>query len=119
MELFKWPDSYELLNESDPIKSIVNKYKNHPSMKKIKGRYISVNSFSHRPVTPKKVLDVISALDDEKSSGGDNPLRILMDDKIFLQILCKWINDSLKAAFFPDPLKLAEITTYPRKGRSI
>ena len=106
--LFKWSDSCELLNESDPIKSIVIKYKNHPSVKKIKGRYISINPFLLRSVTPKKVLDVICALDDEKASGGDNPLGILMDDKIFLQVLCKWINDSLNAGFFPDLLKLAE-----------
>ena len=117
--MFKWSDSSEALNQSDPIKSIVNKYKNHPNIKKIKGKYTSINPFSLRPVTPKKVLDVISALDDEKSSGGDNPLRNLNDHKMFLQVLCKWINDSLKAGFFPDPLKLAKITTYPRKGRSI
>ena len=69
-------------------------------MKKIKGRYISVNPFSHRPATPKKVLDVISALDDEKSSGGDNPLRILMDDKIFLQVLLNGKTILLKLASF-------------------
>ena len=36
--LFKWPDSSESLNEPDTIKSIVNKYKNHSSIKKIKER---------------------------------------------------------------------------------
>ena len=117
--MFKWSDSCESLNELDPIKSIVNKYKNLPSIKKIKSKYISVNPFSLRPVTPKKAIHVISALGDEKSSGGGNPLRILNDDKMFLQVLRKWINDSLKAGFFPDPLKLAETTTYPKKGRFI
>ena len=107
--LFKWPDSSESLNESDPIKSIVNKYKNHPSIKKINSKYITVKSFSFRPVTPKDVLDVISTLDDTKSSGGDIPLRILKGNKIVSQVLCKWINNSLKTGTFPDPLKLAEI----------
>ena len=67
----------ESLNERDPIKSIVNKYKNHPSLNKIKNKYITINTFSYRPVTAKDVLDVISTLDDTKSSGGDIPLRIL------------------------------------------
>ena len=67
----------ESLNERDPIKSIVNKYKNHPSLNKIKNKYITINTFSYRPVTAKDVLDVISTLDDTKSCGGDISLRIL------------------------------------------
>ena len=106
--LFKWCGSSESLNEPDPFKSIVNKYKNHPNMKKIESEYITVKPFSFRPVAPKDVLDVISTLDDAKSSGGDIPLRILKENKIFLQVLCKWINISLKTGAFPDPLILAE-----------
>ena len=109
--LFKWPDSSESLNEPDPIKSIVNKYKNHPSIRKIKSKYIIVKPFSFRPVTPKDVLDVISTLVDTKSSGGDIPLRNLKGNKIFPQVLCKLINNSLKTGAFPDPLKLEEITS--------
>ena len=30
--LFKWPNSSDSLNEPEPIKYIVNKYKNHPSI---------------------------------------------------------------------------------------
>ena len=58
-----WPD---FLKESDPIKSIVHKYKKQPSIKKIKRKYITVKLFSFRPVTPKDVLDVVSTLDDTK-----------------------------------------------------
>ena len=43
------------------------------------------------------------------------PLRILKDNKIFPQVLCKWINDSLKNGAFPNPLKLAEITRIYKK----
>ena len=42
--LFKWPNSSESLTEPDPIKSIVNKYKNHPSIKKIKSKYIILSN---------------------------------------------------------------------------
>ena len=44
------------------------------------------------------------------------PLRILKDNKIFPQVLCKWINDSLKNGAFPtNPLKLPEITRIYKK----
>ena len=105
--MFKWPES---LNEPDPIKSIVNKYKSHPNIRKIKSKCITLNIFSFRPVTAKDVLDVISTLDDTKSSGGDIPLRILKGNNTFIQVLCKWIKDSLKSGAFSNPLKLAEIT---------
>ena len=108
--MYKWPDSSDYLNEPDLIKSIVNRYKNHPSIKKIKSKYITVKLFSFRPVTPQNVLDVTSTLVDTKSSGGDIPLRILKGSKIFPQVLCKWINNSLKTSDFPDSLKLAEVT---------
>ena len=74
--MFKWPDSSESLNEPDPIKSIVNNYKNHPSIKKTKSKHITVKLFSFRRVTTKDVLDVLSTLDDTKSSGGDILLKV-------------------------------------------
>ena len=39
---FKWSDLSGSLNEPNLIKSIVNKHKNHPSIKKIKSKYITV-----------------------------------------------------------------------------
>ena len=56
---FKWPDSSESLNEPDPIKSIVNKYKNHLSIKKIMGKYVTINPFSLQLLTRDDVLDVL------------------------------------------------------------
>ena len=88
LELFKWSDSSESLNEPDPTKSIFNKYKCHSSIKNIKSKYIPVKPFSFRPVTPKDVLDVISTLVDTKSSDGDIPLGILKGKKIFPEVLC-------------------------------
>ena len=44
--LFKWPDSFELSIEPESIKGIVNKYKNRPSTKEIKSKYITINPLS-------------------------------------------------------------------------
>ena len=57
----------------------------------------------------------IYKLDDAKPSGGDIPLRILRNNKIFPQDLCRCINDSLKTGIFPDSLKFAEITSMHKK----
>ena len=86
--LLKWPDSSDFLNELDPVKRIVNKYKNHPSIKEIKTKYFTVKPFSIRLVTPKDVVDVVSTLVDTKSSCGEISLRILKEKKIFPQVLC-------------------------------
>ena len=86
-----------------------------PNKNKIKSRYITAKSFSFRPVIPKDVLDVISTLADKMPSGGDIPLRILRGNKIFSQVLCKWIKNFLKTGGFPDPLKLVEITPIHKK----
>ena len=62
-----------------------------------------------------KDIDVNSTLVDTKSSGGDIPLTILKGNKMFPQVLCKWMNDSLKTGDFPDPLKMVEITLIHKK----
>ena len=88
------------------------KYKNETSIKKIKAKYIIIIPFSFRPVTPQNVVDVISTLHDAKLSGeilsGDIPLRILKENKIFLQVSCKQINNFLKTGAFSYLLNLAE-----------
>ena len=84
-------------------------------MKKIKSKYITVKFFSFLLVTPKDVLDATSTLDDTKSSGVDIKFRILKENKIFPQLLGKWINDSLKTGALPHPLKLAEIKPIHKK----
>ena len=109
--LFKWLNVSNSLNEPDQSKIFFNKYKNHPSLKKIKSKYITIKPFSFRPVIPKDVLDVNSTLVDTKSSSGGVPLRILKGSKMFPQVLCKWTSISVKTGDFPDNLKLAEI--YP------
>ena len=50
-----------------------------------------------------------------QSHDGDISLRILKRNKIFPQLLCKWINDSLKTGALPDLLKLAEIAPIHKK----
>ena len=102
---------FESSHEPEPRESFVNRYKVHPSIKKIKKKYITINPFLLWLVIPEDVLDDISTWDDIKSSVRDILLRILKDNEIFPEELCKWINNFVEAGAFPDPLKFAEITT--------
>ena len=85
MGLLKWPNSSNTLNEPDPSKIIVNEYKNHPSIEKIKSKYITVKSFLSNQLFPRMSFDVISTLVNTKSSGGEIPLRISKENKILSQ----------------------------------
>ena len=84
MGLLKWPDSSNTLNQPDPSK-IVNEYKNHPSIEKIKSKYITVKSFLSNQLFPRMSFDVISTFVGTKSSGGEIPLRISKENKILSQ----------------------------------
>ena len=84
MGLLKWPDSSNTLKQPDPSK-IVNEYKNHPSIEKIKSKYITVKSFLSNQLFPRMSFDVIFTLVDTKSSGGDIPLSISKENKILSQ----------------------------------
>ena len=79
-----------------------------------------IYTFSFRAVTPKHVLDVISTL--EITSRIQNHLVETFPygcrNKMFPQVLCKWINNSLKTRDFPDPVKLAEMTPTLKKEDS-
>ena len=54
--LSKWPDSSELLNEPDQIKSIVKKYKSHPSIKKSRANTLQLILFLSDQLLPRVFL---------------------------------------------------------------
>ena len=83
-QLIKWGCSNGLTHP-DPSKIIVNEYKNHPSIEKIKSKYITVKSFLSNQLFPRMSFDVIFTLVDTKSSGGEIPLSISKENKILSQ----------------------------------
>ena len=95
---------------------MINKYKDHPSITKIKINYMGMSTFAFKPVTNKVVAKIILQLDSSKATGGDIPLKILKEHGIFSHHLCKWINDILSTGIFPDTQKLAIITPIHKMG---
>ena len=60
LNIFEWP-SCESEYTEDQLTNIINKYKSHPSIKKIKSNYTIKQKFSFKPVTVKDPMDTSSS----------------------------------------------------------
>ena len=110
--IFEWP-SCESEYTEDQLTNIINKYKSHPSIKKIKSNYTIKQKFSFKPVTVKDIENVIKNIPTNKVTGGEIPLNVLKQSGYTYVILRECINDFLGS--FPDSLKLGNITPVHKK----
>ena len=94
---------------------MIKKFKNHPSIVKIKNKYLIKEKFSFQPVSVKDVENVIKNISSDKASGGDIPIQILKQSGFTYQILTDCINDAFNKGVFPDSLKIANITPVHKK----
>ena len=107
--LFKQPNSSDSLNEPEPIKYIVNKYKNHPSIQKIKSKFPQVlckwtnkqfSDFSD----PLKLAEItpIHIKGDPFNKDNYRPISILpLISKCFQKILCSQIYSYIQEYLNP------------------
>ena len=94
---------------------IIKKFKNHPSIVKIKNKYLIKEKFAFQPVSVKDVENVIKNIPSNKASGGHMPIQILKQSGFTYQILTDCINDAINKGVFPDSLKIANITPVHKK----
>ena len=59
------------------VTKIIKKFKNHPSVPKIKSKYLIQEKSSFQPVSVKDVENIIKNIPSNKASGGDIPIQIL------------------------------------------
>lgn len=113
-------DEYFLRKDTeneDPIKRAIEKYADHPSIKKIKEKIPIVSPFSFKETTLKSVMDEIENLNVSKSTPIESiPAKIIKDvkhsvgPKIHIDF-----NKSVKNGIFPQNLKLADVTPLHKK----
>ena len=114
LNLHFWNNSVKV--PKDPIEKIIDKFKNHPSILKIKIKNYK-NSFSFRHVEPSEVSKVVKILNNNKKTSGNIPIRILKENiNILLPHITDCINSSISDGIFPDALKLADISPIFKKG---
>ena len=116
LNIFEWP-SCESEYTEDQLTNIINKYKSHPSIKKIKSNYTIKQKFSFKPVTVKDIENVIKNIPTNKVTGGEIPLNVLKQSGFTYAMSRDCINDCLLKGLFPDSLKLVNITPVHKKDK--
>ena len=115
MSLTTTDHSLSPTKSSNRIENIIKRYKNHPSIRKIKANFNSVCIFSFQPVCVDDVKTVIQDLKNNKSVGGEIPIQILKESEFTFETLTIYINISIKTDYFPDSLKEVNITLIFKK----
>ena len=110
--------NYEMGN--DNILNIINKFKNHPSILKIKERVNINDKFSFTNCTLADIDLEIHKLNTNKPTTFNNiPAKILVENSdICSPFISKIYNESILRSNFPLPLKKADITPVYKKGDS-
>ena len=112
---------YSYAPELDNIMNIVEKFKNHPSISKIKKIVKIDQPFSFLPVSESVICDKIESLDKRKPTTHNNiPTRILVENKdIISPFITEMYNESNRTSNFPNSLKLADVTPVHKKKERI
>ena len=95
----------------DPVERALHQFKVHPSILKIKERVRGVK-FSFLNVSNEEILREINGLNPKKANTSNSiPINNLKDNAdITEKSLHKIINDDISNSYFPDKLKIAEIS---------
>ena len=119
LNLQHWNESSDMPSlavRSKDLNYIVNKYRNHPSIKTIKENFPNVKKFAFQLVSTEDVKKVIKDLKTNKSVGGEIPTQILKESEFTFETLKNCINQSLKTTGeFPGSLKLGNLTPIYKK----
>ena len=111
LNLHYWEDKNSVpSNSSDKINDIIKNFENHPSIYNIKTKYRGISKFSFQPVTIEEVKNMTN-----KAVGGEIPTKILKECDFTFYVLTKCINKSIDTGYFPDSLKLANVTPVFKK----
>ena len=101
---------------SKDLNYIINKCRNHPSVKAIKENFPNVKKFTFQLVSTEDVKKVIKDLKTNKSVRGEIPTQILKESEFTFETLKNCINQSLKTTGeSPGSLKLGNLTTIYKK----
>ena len=108
LNLPRWP-SQSNLPKNDTIGNIILKYKNHPSIIKIKSTNIISKRFVFHEITTTETAKIINDLSCNKKSSGEIPTNLLKISNFIFPYITKSINNAFRNNSFPDCLKLADI----------
>ena len=108
---------YSANPELDKTYNIIEKFKNHPSILKIKENVQVKTEFHFDEINEAGIKDNINSLDKKKPTTFNNiPIRLLVENNdIISPFITDICNESISNVVFPDSLKLADITPAHKK----
>ena len=97
---------------ADPIDSITETFKDHPSVVSINQKGFIRNRFSLQNVADDDVFEIINNLNTSKAYQKNNiPPKLLKDNAdVCASVICNDINSNIERGCFPVNLKNADIT---------
>ena len=102
--------------EDNPIDRAIAKFKEHPSIKKIKNTFIPDSKFEFKLTNEVEVKKLITSIDTKKRTSGAIPPKVLKNNSdICSKIISNCINRSIKNGIFPTKLKQADIIPVHKK----
>ena len=112
---YKCPHS----SEQDPILKILDKYKDHPSIKLIKAKNSS-KVFKFRQIDIEEVKKTFQSLDPKKAAQKDDVKTNLLKKNVdfFAKYTYDNINDSVRSSKFPNEPKQVDIVQAHKKSQS-
>ena len=121
IEQFISEENIEPSEDADEhINNVIEKYKSHPSILKIKENVKFETKFEFNDINEDKIYDRVKTLDPKKASiQNDIPTKILIgSNDIVSSYLSKMYNTSKNSQNYPSSLKLADVTPiYKAKER--
>ena len=107
----------DVSNINDPVERAIQKYKNHPSMQRIKETFDNDKTFSFDLVSPDTIFKEIVSLDTNKSTNSnDLPIKIVKANAdLFSIFVSNAFNKSVISCIFLSILKSADITPAHKK----
>ncbi len=79
LSIKRWPEPNDICIADDDVTKSLKKYRNHPSIIKIKQRLNSGATFEFKHIMPEDVKQKIQLLSSSKSTRGYIPINILKD----------------------------------------
>ena len=118
LNIEEFETDYIFKPELDNISNIIEKFKNHPSIKKIKENVNIEAKFHFENINESMVQNQIASLNKKKPTTFNNiPTRILVENSdIISPFITNIYNDSKSKSEFPPTLKLADITPAHKKS---
>ena len=105
------------INLTDPVRNIIEKFQEHPSIVSINQKMFMPNSFSFKSVSENDIICVINNIDSSKAYQKDNipPSILKANVDIIAKVLHNDINLNIENGSFPVNLKNADVTPIFKK----